>query len=53
MTDLLLILVAVVAAAIAGWRVCIVLRVEPLLDELDAAVADNATLLRSAAEGRR
>ncbi len=37
---------AAVAAAVAGWRCCVVLRVEPLLDELDHAVADNARLIQ-------
>lgn len=49
MTDLLLALLAVFAAAVAGWRTCVALRVEPLLDELDQAVTDNSALMRQKA----
>lgn len=43
---LLLALVAVIAAAVAGWRCCTVLVVEKLRDELDQAVTDGATLMQ-------
>lgn len=42
----MLALLAVVAAAVAGWRCCTVLVVEQLRDELDAAVADSAQLMQ-------
>ncbi len=51
--NLLLVVLAVTAAAVAGWQACVALRVERLLDELDQAVSDNAILMAQQVARRR